>query len=109
MSEPSTTANTFEPDWEDLTNILWDHLDRYMEWPDAQSAADAVIAEYQRQAAAAGLVMVAAEHLAFVLDCYESMLPKFNYETAAQGDIRRLREEAGLAATPEPTPGGDGS
>jgi hypothetical protein len=59
--------STWEPDWGEVGNTLWDHLDRYMEWGEALEAAQSVITEYRRQQAAAGRVEVRQEDVLFAV------------------------------------------
>jgi len=49
------------PDWDGISDLLWDCLERRLEWFEALDAIRAVVAEYERQRQAAGLVTVRRE------------------------------------------------
>jgi hypothetical protein len=113
MNQPSTTAGTWAPDWRALkrtrdkaiVNIPYANDDQFNE-----AAYGAIVAEYRRQAAAAGLVMVSKATLERVRDWFDYFITdgeidgiKYNFDR----DQTAIDEiVAALATTSAPTPGG---
>jgi hypothetical protein len=101
MSEPSTAAGAFEPNWDEIYEAwLQPEDDEY----NRTYALPIVIAEYQRQAAAAGLVMVRQDFLAQTKEMVDWLMGTC---TAMGSDQAVYDELVALAATPPPAPGGD--
>lgn len=101
MNQPSTTAGTWAPDWVGLGSACLPALiticgpDTYR--ADALQIARLVVESYQRQTAAAGLVLVRATVLRVLLDHFTGYGDAYAEACKAQLD----------AAMPAPTPEGD--
>jgi hypothetical protein len=113
MNQPSTTAGTWAPDWDALDHAATTFMYGRSYPNDDEYLADKYVAlwdEIQRQAAAAGLVLVSKATLERVRDWFDYFITdgeidgiKYNFDR----DQTAIDEiVAALATTPAPTPGG---